>query len=466
MQPYIHYDPDHVTAHLTVKATARTLSVIASKHQQPMRHFDITAAFPHEKQPAEFAIFVRQPTRSDGTLDPPGKLGTLIINLYGSTIEGNVYTEGLYKHLLSIGFTISHEDPRLVFKQDAQGTTIAAIANDDFLVTATSDAHIDELFSGLRSKYDIIDLGTPECFLNWNVTKNTQGEYHISQATAKQGILHRMGYVDCHGKHTPLPAKPDFDEDRTTLPLNPKDATDYRSILGQLRYLADSTRLDIAFATSKLAAMMHHPTQQHQLLLHHLLRYLKITINHGIQYDNYSDEELSTYADAEFATFKDRKYYEGHLHVAFGAPVSWKARKQRIITLSTYEAEYLAAFHALRESLRIRRVLDDTLNLQNPLPTPFRIDNTAAIAVGKNTAPTKRRKHIYIKHHHLVEHHKQKHLTIRHIPLTLNKAHILTKSLDRAKHREMLQQTRTTEKPRQGSDNSSKTDSDRNSTGD
>lgn len=107
---------------------------------------------------------------------------------------------------------------------------------------------------------------------------------------------------DAKPKPTPLPPKPDFDENFESPSLDAEMTKEYQVKIGSLRYMADSTRLDISFATSKLAHFSHKPTEKHLELVKHVIRYLKGAKDHGIMYgQNNQDEVLETYTDADYA---------------------------------------------------------------------------------------------------------------------------------------------------------------------
>lgn len=56
---------------------------------------------------------------------------------------------------------------------------------------------------------------------------------------------------------------------------------EYWTIIGSLQYIS-LTRLDIAFAVSKLSQFMHRFTSDHWTTIKHLLRYLCGTSSHGL----------------------------------------------------------------------------------------------------------------------------------------------------------------------------------------
>lgn len=176
--------------------------------------------------------------------------------------------------------------------------------------------------------------------------------------------------------------------------------------------LADSKRLYSALEVSRLAEFVTNSMSKHSPLLKYRLRYLKHTINHGIHYSSLhkqTNAPLVTFYDSDYTTSSGRRSISGTVHTSFGEPVSWAARKQKAVALSTCEAEYVAAAHALQIILWLRRLftsMQPDLTIQ---PTPFHIYNQTSFNVGRKPAPTKRRKKTDIKHHNISDHQCKKH---------------------------------------------------------
>ncbi|GKB42388.1 retrovirus-related pol polyprotein from transposon TNT 1-94, partial [Tanacetum coccineum] len=74
-------------------------------------------------------------------------------------------------------------------------------------------------------------------------------------------------------------------------------STPSRSIVGSLQYLA-ITRPDVSFAVNKLSQFMHAPTQLHLQALKRVLRYLKVTIHHGLFLNRKSAITLTAFSDS------------------------------------------------------------------------------------------------------------------------------------------------------------------------
>jgi len=81
-----------------------------------------------------------------------------------------------------------------------------------------------------------------------------------------------------------------------------------------------------------------------------------------------------------------------------GGAISWSLRKQELVTLSTAEAEYVAATHTAKECIWLRRLTGDILP---PLPesTTLHCDNQAALKLAQDNNYHARTKHIDIRYH-------------------------------------------------------------------
>ena len=88
------------------------------------------------------------------------------------------------------------------------------------------------------------------------------------------------------------------------------DHTLFRSTVGALQYLS-ITRPDIAFAVNKLSQFMHKPTLTHWQAVKRLLRYLKHTIQFGLQIYRSSCHTLQAFSDADWAGDKDDRRSTG-----------------------------------------------------------------------------------------------------------------------------------------------------------
>ena len=133
------------------------------------------------------------------------------------------------------------------------------------------------------------------------------------------------------------------------------------------------------------------------------MRYVVGTIGYGILYSKANNFGLIGYTDSDFAgNIDDRKSTSGYIfHIGLGA-VSWASKKQPIVTISSAEAEYVAATSTACQVVWMRRVLLD-LQHNHEEPTPILCDNKSTIALSKNHVFHKRSKHIDTRYHFIRE---------------------------------------------------------------
>lgn len=80
---------------------------------------------------------------------------------------------------------------------------------------------------------------------------------------------------------------------------------------------------------------------------------------------------------------KTRKLITGFVIKLDNATVAWNPLKQKIVTLSTTEAEYVAVSQTIKEIVQVKNLLSNPV-LSNYLKTTLHIDNMSAIKFIKN----------------------------------------------------------------------------------
>lgn len=173
---------------------------------------------------------------------------------------------------------------------------------------------------------------------------------------------------------------------------------------------------------------MEKPTQTHIKLLCHVVRYLFHTKYQGLHFKAYNQDPIRTYTDSDYGESSDRCYTSGKIHLFYGTIIPWCSKKQPTIALNTCEAEYVAASNDVQDMDWIRRLIHD-LNNQDPLPTPFYIDNSGEFYIAHHSGKTRRRKHIEIKLYHFKHHLNKKSITLHCIPTAVNISDLSTKSI-------------------------------------
>jgi hypothetical protein len=107
-----------------------------------------------------------------------------------------------------------------------------------------------------------------------------------------------------------------------------------------------------------------------------ILRYVAGTLNFGLWYTQSDYNHLSGYTDNDFAgNLDDRKSTSGHgFHLGMNL-ISWASMKQPIVSISSAEAEYVAATSDSCQAVWLRIILKDMSHTEKD-PTPIFCDNT------------------------------------------------------------------------------------------
>lgn len=109
------------------------------------------------------------------------------------------------------------------------------------------------------------------------------------------------------------------------------------------------------------------------------------------------------YSDSDFSQCSTtRRSVTGYVATMGGGAVSWLSQRQKVVALSTTEADYMAAADAARHLSWLRSFLFDVFILQ-PGPTTLCVDNTSAIANATSEGIKSRSKHIDRRHHYVRE---------------------------------------------------------------
>ena len=171
----------------------------------------------------------------------------------------------------------------------------------------------------------------------------------------------------------------------------------------------------------------------------HILRYLKGTIGYGCRYQvgTKLKPTLLGYSDSDFAgDVEDRKSTSGVVYFLCGSLVTWASQKQKIVALSSCEAEYVAAAAAACQGVWLSRLINDLMGTKEVEVKLF-MDNMSAIALSKNPVHHNRSKHIDTKYHFIRECIEEGMVEVDHVGTSGQLADIFTKSLGRVRFLEL-----------------------------
>ncbi|XP_070014192.1 secreted RxLR effector protein 161-like [Nicotiana sylvestris] len=186
---------------------------------------------------------------------------------------------------------------------------------------------------------------------------------------------------------------------------------------------------DILFAVGVVSRFMEDPPSTHLKVTRRILRYLKSMIAFGLFDSSSSDFNLVRFYDSDYGgDIDDRKSTTGFVFFLGDYVISWGSKKQSIVTLSTYEAEYIAATSCTCHTIWLRRLLKE-LNLPQIDATKICVDNKSAQTLVKNPMYRDRSKHIDTWYHFIRECIAKKEVELKFVKSHNQVANIFTKLL-------------------------------------
>ena len=149
--------------------------------------------------------------------------------------------------------------------------------------------------------------------------------------------------------------------------------------------------------------------------------------------DPTTSDLFTTYCDADHGGNRDNRKSTGGYIVKLGVgAVCWSSKLQPVVSLSTTEAEYVAAVAAGKEICWMRNLLQE-LGYTSSQPSPLWIDNQSCITVAKNPEHHGRMKHLDLCFYWLRDMVEKKVIAPAHLPTEEMPADLLTKPLAKPK---------------------------------
>jgi hypothetical protein len=242
------------------------------------------------------------------------------------------------------------------------------------------------------------DLGKMKYFLGIEVNQSNEGIFIHQQKYAAE-ILSRFGMENCNKVCSPIVPGCKLIKNENGKAC---DAKQYKQIGGSLMYLL-ATRPALAYSVCLVARFMDRPTEMHFAAIKRIMRYVQGTLKYGIMYKHVTDGSLKLqgWSDSDYAgDLDDRKSTSGYVFMLGTGAISWSSKKQPIVTLSTTEAEFVAAASCACQCIWLRSILNH-LKVDQSSSTLIYCDNSSSIKLSKNPILHGRCKHIDVRFHFL-----------------------------------------------------------------
>ena len=325
--------------------TIRILFSLVANFDWPLHQFDVKNAFLHGDLEEDVYMDI-----------PPGvnvrdsKVYKLKKPLYGLKQSPKAWFEKFTRSMVKHGYHQSQGDHTLFMKHSSSGkVTILIVHVDDIIVIGDDSEEIKVLKQKLSEEFEIKDLGKLKYFLGIEVARSQKGIF-ISQRKYILDLLKEMGMSGCKPADTPI-------DPNVKLGIGDGESSDnrgqYQRLVRRLIYLSH-TRPDIAFAVSLVSQFMHSPYEIHLEAVNRIIRYLKSSPGKGILYSKGNDLGVEAYTDSDWAgSIVDRRSTTGYCTFVGGNLVTWKSKKQMMVSRSSAEAKFRAMAQGICELLWI-----------------------------------------------------------------------------------------------------------------
>lgn len=393
--------------------TMRALLCVAVQRNWNIKQFDVKTAFLNGR--LEEDIYMQQP---QGYNDGTGRVCKLLRSLYGLKQAAKCWYECLKEYLKKSNLRESSADPCMYFSENL----ILLFHVDDGLIMGP-DEMVHNYTKQLQEEFDIV-VSDVDCYLGLQIQR-FENCLKINQTAYAKRVLERYGMTNANP--ISLPIEPGW------VPGDSPPATDintYREIIGSLMYLTLGTRPDLTYAVNVASRAQDSPTEAHFKLVKRILRYLKGTIEDGIQFRKTISSVIEAYSDADHAGEKmTRRSTSGVLMKYCGGPVMWKSKLQKCVAQSSMEAEFVAASEASKSLVWLDRLLKETEIIEAKSIPTLHIDNQSTIKYIKGTGFYERSKHIETRYQYVRQLFNEKKINVEYISAQDQAADIFTKGL-------------------------------------
>ncbi|GKC26045.1 ribonuclease H-like domain-containing protein [Tanacetum coccineum] len=298
--------------------------------------------------------------------------------------------------------------------------------------TQIEGVDVDETFSlvvkpavSLWAQASPTSLGTDTAYLLLyvdDIVLTASSETLLQQKYTVE-ILERAGMVNCNPCRTPVDTESKLGDTGDIV----SDPTLYRSLVGSLQYLT-FTRPDISYAV-QVCLHMHDLREPHFSALKQILRYIRGSLDYGLQLFSSSTTDLVAYVDADLAGCPTtRRSTAGYCMFLGNNLLFCSSKRQPTLSRSSAEAEYRGVANAVAETCWIRNLLRELHSLLSSATLVY-CDNVSAVYLSCNPVQHQRIKHIKIDIHFVRDLVAAGQVRVLHVPSHYQFADIFTKGL-------------------------------------
>lgn len=315
---------------------------------------------------------------------------------------------------------------------------IVAIYVDDGIVASSCEIALNIFIKTLGKELKSREVKQNK-FVGFEVSRNDKSTM-LHQHAYITSMLERFNLTNAVPDTTPLAdTKTLFEYDES----EPLTTAPYQELIGSLLYCSCNTRPDVLFAVNFLSRFNNCARDVHWNAAKRILKYLKGTIDYGLEYTKTELLTLDCYSDSDWAgNIKDRKSTSGFITYLSGGPITFSSKQQTIVAQSSCEAEYIASATSAKELIWLKSIIGEfgiKLNATN-----LHLDSQSTMKLIKNPMFHKQSKHIDIRNHFIRDIYNKNYFSLHYINTKQQRADILTKSLPPKLHKQAFDNLKLT----------------------
>ena len=467
---------DHTYAAALDQAGARVFWALAALYGYVVYGADATNAFAEAPPPKAPLYVIVDKQYQDWWMNvtkqapiPKGYVLPVKHALQGHPESPRLWAKKIHDIFTNIGFKNTTHEP-CIYTGIFKGNRLFLLRQvDDFALAAPLQQTANEIFEQIQhfltQPLHILNQLTMYNGLNVQQTKHF---IKISCTTYLEKILQGKEWSN-EGKNTVIKTPMHHDKKILTSLEHAEGPTDtneqiqlqqsmkfsYRQAIGELIFAAITCRPDILYAVIKLSQYSNNPHQDHYIAVKRIYKYLRSTIHEGLHFWRNNEHPLLPhttltptinethqvqlpqhdtfdahgFVDADWSgDTKHRRSMTGFSIFLAGAPVIYKAKFQPTISLSSTESKFMSATEAAKAAKYLRTILNELGHFQNSATTLYE-DNNAAIAMANAQRPTRRTRHMDIRHFALLQWVELDEIVLSYISTSDNPADGFTKPL-------------------------------------
>jgi hypothetical protein len=361
-------------------------------------------------------------------------------SLYGLKQAPRVWYYTFQEFMIECGFRRLVKDYCVFIRTTQDGTCVVSVYVDDLMIMVSPLRLVRGFKEQLKTRFQMSDMGPVKYLLGWHIERDRNRRnifLHQEQYCIK--VLKSFNMQD--SRPVGSPQEPGQQLSEAQMPTSAEDIKEmedipYREAVGSFMYLMMGTRPDLAGLVRQVSRYLKNPGMAHWRAVLRGLKYLNGTREHGIMLGrsdinkNRMGDILSAYSDADYGNCADTKRsVSGFITYLFGtSPISWRSSLQKLVILSTTEAEYVALASTVQEVLYLRALLEE-LGYRQTQGTLIYEDNQSTIKVAKNPEHHGRCKHIDIRFFFVQERNQGGYIRLEYCPTDRMVADPLTKAI-------------------------------------